>query len=487
MSQFDIDEIEAFSLTTRLGAPARAGATTIRLRAVPVGIVGATLIVGAGTANLETVTVAAANERDITLGGALANDHEINEAVIRLDILQDYAPEAVVSVRTYGLNTTNTGAENDAALAGLLAAIAGTRTRVVFPAGTFAFDTGGIDWPDYTEVVGAGMDRTILDFSGVAGVAMYAIAESGRFDGFTILGDDTPGSVGIQADDTHIVSRANWGTVKVEHMDTGVSLTPNAYNGFYYNHFGILHVTNCGTYGLQLESLGAQAFVGDNDFTSVYADNCGAGVYVRLANSFTIGHLSAQNNTTGLDIDDARDWRIKGGAFESNTTDINIGANVYALELPVSLPNTGVIAGSVNADTSCILPYTDGGTRTHALIFDGRWWANRFTMVGERRIDDANLQAACIPYTILNAGATPSVDGYNSARLDYAAPTAITGFTGMLDNQLLILLALNANASIAAGGDIHLNGNWTPDAYDTLILLHLGGTQWVELSRSPNT
>jgi hypothetical protein len=76
-----------------------------------------------------------------------------------------------ISPEAFGFSSTATGAVNSAALYKAIRAA----KKVVMPAGTFSMDTDIIEWPDFAlpgvsagadSLVGAGLNSTILDFSG---------------------------------------------------------------------------------------------------------------------------------------------------------------------------------------------------------------------------------------------------------------------------------------------------------------------------------
>jgi hypothetical protein len=84
------------------------------------------------------------------------------------------------------------------------------------------------------------------------------------------------------------------------------------------------------------------------------------------------------------------------------------------------------------------------------------------------------------------SGGTLNVSFNELVRVDYSSPSAITDLTAGVDGQRVTLRATNGNPSITDGGNFFLNGNWTPDANDTLTVIQDGG-DWYEVARSANS
>ena len=87
--------------------------------------------------------------------------------------------------------------------------------------------------------------------------------------------------------------------------------------------------------------------------------------------------------------------------------------------------------------------------------------------------------------TLPDGGTTPTVTG---AKFWYtflgsaATITAMTGSTG----QEIVIIATDNNTTLTDALYLNLNGNWTPDAADTISLVCTDGTSWYETSRSAN-
>ena len=83
---------------------------------------------------------------------------------------------------------------------------------------------------------------------------------------------------------------------------------------------------------------------------------------------------------------------------------------------------------------------------------------------------------------------TPSVVGGNVfvTATDHGAARNITDFNGGVTGQVIYIISSNpANATtIVDGGNLRLTANWVDGADKTLVLVSLGGTDWVELSRT---
>ena len=84
MSTLVFEDLESFSIAARLERSVAAGATSIRLRAILVGVeTNEVMIVDSEGTNPEWVTVTAQDNRDLTLSTGLAYDHEGGSIIIR--------------------------------------------------------------------------------------------------------------------------------------------------------------------------------------------------------------------------------------------------------------------------------------------------------------------------------------------------------------------------------------------------------------------
>lgn len=85
--------------------------------------------------------------------------------------------------------------------------------------------------------------------------------------------------------------------------------------------------------------------------------------------------------------------------------------------------------------------------------------------------------------------ATPSVAGVNVLYVGAnTGATAITQLDGAASNQFVILVCTSStnSSTITDGGNFALNGNWSPNVDDTIMLLTANGTAWREICRSAN-
>jgi hypothetical protein len=101
-----------------------------------------------------------------------------------------------------------------------------------------------------------------------------------------------------------------------------------------------------------------------------------------------------------------------------------------------------------------------------------------------------NTVAATLPANTATADDTsPTVLGVNILYLPAnTVATAITQLDNGASNQMVILVCTSSTNSptIADGGNFALNGNWSPNADDTLTLISQNGSAWREICRSAN-
>jgi len=372
---------------------------------------------------------------------------------------------------------------NYATIAAAFADLSANETLYI-PPGTYTV-TASLTPPASANIIGAGIEETILSFEDVADVCLYAPGGGGMLDAFSIVGDATPiaGSIGIKADDDHTFYKNRWGKIKVRYMDKGVVLTPTTYNGFYFSHIDYLAIEECTTYGLQAESLGSSNYVNSNFIGSLMVDNCGTALYIRKAEALTIGHLSIQTCTTGINADTGGPLNIWGGAIEGCTTQFNIGSGWSGFRYmgEYAAGETQTFNGSVGV--SSIIPYSTAQVNTFTL--KGQWYFDELRCIkaAASKILNPPIYGATHPYTSISSGTTIDVTNYDTAYLTHGTPTTITAMTGD-DYQIVTLFALSANITINDGGNFMLTANWTPGVRSNLTLWNAGSDEWWEIARS---
>lgn len=80
---------------------------------------------------------------------------------------------------------------------------------------------------------------------------------------------------------------------------------------------------------------------------------------------------------------------------------------------------------------------------------------------------------------------TPSVANYNVLIIANTAPCTITNLDDGYSGQIVILYFSNGNTTISQFCYAPTPLPYTPDAYDTLTLVNIGGS-WIQVSRSAN-
>lgn len=110
----------------------------------------------------------------------------------------------------------------------------------------------------------------------------------------------------------------------------------------------------------------------------------------------------------------------------------------------------------------------------------GGWMLMQGQAVGDYSYDIATLPT----------GSTPSVLQKRACRTNNGSATSVTSFAGGFVTQELIIYGLDGgNTTIVHGTNIRLAGgvNFTLGDNDTIHLLCVNGTKWVEVARSNNT
>jgi hypothetical protein len=142
-------------------------------------------------------------------------------------------------------------------------------------------------------------------------------------------------------------------------------------------------------------------------------------------------------------------------------------------------PELGIVAasGQVLMTSSLI-----ARSLTSYNVFDSPF--NRIDQLGNWTIQQV-LKAG----TYTAGTLTPSVAGTNLLVISNVAPTkTITNFLNGVTNQVLTLVFNDANTIIQSNVNVRLAGgaNFAATQYDTLRLIFITGSGWLELSRSAN-
>lgn len=360
--------------------------------------------------------------------------------------------------------------------------------NIYLPAGTYKCSSA-LTPNANANIIGDGVDLTILDFSGWNGVCVYACK---RIDGLTILGNDTAGSIGIQADDTHVVNKCSWGTIRLRHLQYGCKLIPQTYNGFYYNQFGTWYVEEC-TYGLYIyPNNGTGGYVNDNFWTLFRGDNNTTAIYARYASGITMTHLSLELNTLGLDLDNGEMLNAFSGWMEANTTAYTIGSSWNYFRYFGLIASGQTRSEPPGNSTAASVSIRDGTSAAQ------KWWGdhyfNRMTFFNLDPADAAfpyegiwypKIRGAAYPHASWASGATKDVTTANVWYLTHGVSTEITGMTGTA-GQTVTLIDMNGsgNAYVNSSGNFVLSANWTPNGYrDNLTLWTPDGSSWWEFGR----
>lgn len=153
-----IEDVEAIATTFRLDRPSLAGATTLRLRVIPEGLVGEDVIIDAFGANPETRTVSSIDNRDMTLSVALTYAHAIGAVIVRKQYAEYLLSDMAIQLWSGGAASLYAFTE-----AGLSAAIADSASgdTILLPPGTLTL-TAGITIAAGVELRGYSRDKTII-------------------------------------------------------------------------------------------------------------------------------------------------------------------------------------------------------------------------------------------------------------------------------------------------------------------------------------
>jgi len=188
---------------------------------------------------------------------------------------------------------------------------------------------------------------------------------------------------------------------------------------------------------------------------------------------------------------------LKAGFGFLNGVPLYIAADITSdvFVAPNSDPRIDVLA--IDADTRLIVIFEgaeDPAPVAPAVTGNCVGVAEIYHRVGEttiKQLDDSvngyitNLYMSIQAFT--DADATPSVLAAKliSTPTTVAAPYNITMFHDGYRGQEITLIGYNPDCTVKQGSNLKINGDWTATAYCTLRLL-FGGTNWFEISRSPN-
>lgn len=71
-------------------------------------------------------------------------------------------------------------------------------------------------------------------------------------------------------------------------------------------------------------------------------------------------------------------------------------------------------------------------------------------------------------------------------KLDASGPISVTSITAGVNSREVTLMFTNTNITLVDGGNLRLNGNFTPTSSSAIIKLVCDGTNWYEVARSNN-
>jgi hypothetical protein len=102
---------------------------------------------------------------------------------------------------------------------------------------------------------------------------------------------------------------------------------------------------------------------------------------------------------------------------------------------------------------------------------------------------DVNLSLGSVNTAVVaiaDGDPTPFVSQGNVFTTANTGNPTITDFDGGAAGQTITIVFGDATTTVQDSGHLHLNGNFTPSADDTLTLVNTNGTDWYEVSRSAN-
>jgi len=200
--------------------------------------------------------------------------------------------------------------------------------------------------------VGAGTAVALLSVSG-SGTRIFSNVIRG------LLIQTSTGATGIDMDS---VSEGWFEDVTVSGFLTdGIKLHSSTSGGCVYNRFKGVKVQSCGVRGFYLtrDGAGVSSYVNDNTFESCRANACPTGMLINGGNHNVVLESQIEVCTTGISITEPATATSNANTiaycrFESNTTNVSVGANVTHTILSENVYIDGV-------------PLADSGSRTQML------------------------------------------------------------------------------------------------------------------------
>jgi len=194
------------------------------------------------------------------------------------------------------------------------------RKRYVISEGTTVIDEP-LEFPDDSAVIGAGIGRSMIDATAVDGVAIFAPGGQSIMDGFTVLGNGNPGTVGIQSDNDHRLYNANWGKVCVRNFAIGINMVVTL-RGAYFNQFDVLRTQACDI-GLNLDGEISRFFYSASNIGAHFADNCGVALRINGPSRITIGSIQYEICGTAVQAVTGGPLNIAGGGIEGDNDNLD--------------------------------------------------------------------------------------------------------------------------------------------------------------------
>ena len=280
-----------------------------------------------------------------------------------------------------------------------------TSLNVSIPEGT-AILSGTLSPQSNGSFFGMGVGKTILDFSGLADIAINAPADYGQLKDFSLHGDSTPGSFGINIEAGNRPQSTFWnGAIRIIGFEYGFYLDNNA-GGVLSCYFGDLYIHTCTT-GLYLGPI-VPGWANAISFGHVVAHTCTTGIHVNGANSISFKFLHGENCTTGLNVQNGHSIFSGGGWWEGNVTHFDIA----------NYPDAGRIVIFGSADAAGAIIYVNSPSRSDLFprsvnlnYFYGRWFHEQIGFHDTHLVFGQQVEGISALNITLTAGATPDTTG----------------------------------------------------------------------------
>lgn len=414
---------------------------------------------------------------------------------------------AAVNVLDYGVATSNTAAQNNAAFSLALAAVA-SGGLLYIPTGTYQL-SAPLAIPSSVTVQGNGRNNTRLNFTGCTGLQSASGNQNVRIDGLFITGDNTANTFGVDVvnNPRGFVMRdcfidgfgaAGNGAGVLLRNDTTFDMwnalleqliVEDCGRGIVLNSTNATTLLNC-TSRLNLgHSLTAVTSTTTNVIGGIYENPVGSpatqySVYFDQCQQFNIMGIWSENAVTrNLLLANCNDGVISGCLFDNvsgpgphvavtggnNITFIrceveNIESGetgVYVDSFAASVDTSGVNAGSVNLGTLVDNNSTTNGS-TSTTVTNG--------------------------FTLSALSQTPSVSFYPINAAGVVASDATTAIADGVDGSVIIVMNIGSNSiTIKNAANTALVGatDYVMGQNDTLTLLFVRATGlWHETARS---